>query len=496
VIENSDTARDEGDGLKQAAASGVRHTGVASIAIVVIGLINTAVLGRLLGPEAFGLFAMVMVYMGFAVMLSDMGLPEALIQRKEPTREALASLYWLNVALGVLMYGVSVVSAPWVAAGFGAPELAELIPVGALAIPIGALASQFAVLAKRELRFKLIAAIQVAMALLGLGVALISAVVFDQGVWSFVWGTLASSVLSAGCYLAYGLKSFGFPGFHFAWRDLKGYLSFGTYCLGSNALNYANTNVDQMLIGALFGAQVLGYYRLAINLVFQPINRLNPMITQVAFPVFSKIQDDTRRIRTGFLKIIRVLTLIDSPIFIGVALVAPVAVPLVMEDRWLPAVPLIQVLVFYGLIRAMSSAAGAVIMAKGKADWTFHWNLAVFALVPLTIYLAARTGDVLMVAWALVGLQAVLWVFNYRFILRRLLGSFLFDYLKAFGPPALSALGMGVCVLGVRTLLPDGVSLLNLGVQVATGVVAYSVLIWIFMRTDVNETLRLALGRR
>ena len=75
-----------------------------------------------------------------------------------------------------------------------------------------------------------------------------------------------------------------------------------------------------------------------------------------------------------------------------------------MEGR-----PLIQVLVFYGLIRALSSAAGGVIMAKGKANWTFLWNLALFALIPLTIYLAARTGDVLMVAWALVVLQAVLW---------------------------------------------------------------------------------------
>ena len=222
----------EGDGLKQAAASGVRYAGLSSVSTIVVGFINTAVLGRLLGPEAFGLFAMVMVYMGFAVMISDMGLSEALIQRKEPTRGALASLYWLNVAMGVFMYGLSVVSAPWVAAGFGAPELASLIPVGALAIPIGALTSQYAVLANKELRFKLIATIQVAKAVLGLGVALVSAIAFNQGVWSFVWGTLSSSVFATVCYMAYGLGAFGFPGLHFAWRDLKGYLRFGAYLHG------------------------------------------------------------------------------------------------------------------------------------------------------------------------------------------------------------------------------------------------------------------------
>lgn len=486
----------EGDGLKQAAAGGVRYTSLSSVTTIVIGFINTAVLGRLLGPEAFGLFAMVMVYMGFAAMVSDMGLSEALIQRKEPTPQALASLYWLNVAMGVSIYAVSLICAPWVAAGFGAPELVGLIRVGALAIPIGASATLYAVLAKKELQFRFLAAVQVARAVLGFGVALISAIFFDQGVWSFVWGAVSSSVFAAACFMVYGLRSLGAPGLHFAWRDLRGYLRFGAYGLGANALNYGNTNVDQLLIGALFGPQVLGYYRVAINLVFQPLYRLNPMITQVAFPVFAKIQDDSPRMKAGFLKIIRLLTLIDAPIFIGLALVAPVAVPLVMGDEWLPAVPLVQVLVFYGLIRALPSASGGVIMAKGKADWAFHWNLALFCLIPLTIYVAARTGDVLTVAWALVGLQAFLWGFHYRVFLRSLLGSFFLGYVEAFGLPALLAAGMGACVLGVRALLPDEVSVLNLGAEVATGTVAYLGLIWLFMRRDVSETVRLAMGRK
>ena len=254
--------------------------------------------------------------------------------------------------------------------------------------------------------------------------------------------------------------------------------------------------MDQILIGALLGPQVLGYYRVAINLVFQPLNRLNPMITQVVFPVFSKIQDDIPRMKRGFLKVIRLLTLIDAPIFIGLALVAPVALPLVMGDAWLPAVPVVQVLVFYGMIRAVPSAAGGVILARGRADWTLHWNLALFVLIPVTICLAARTGDVLTVAWALVGLQALLWGFHYRFFLRSLLGSFLSAYVKAIGLPALLAFGMGACVLGVRTLLPAGKTFFNLGAEVATGTVAYLVLIWLFMRRDVRETLHMALGRR
>lgn len=486
----------EGDGLKQAAASGVRWAALASAATILAGVANTAVLGRLLGPEAFGLFAMVMVYMGLAATVSDMGLSEALIQRKEPTREALASLYWLNVAMGVSIYGASVVSAPWIAAVFGAPELASLIRVGALAIPIGASTSQYGVLANKGLRFGFVAVVQVARAVVGLGVALFSAIAFDQGVWSFVWGTLSGSLLAAVCFMVYGLRSFGFPGLHFAWRDLRGYVSFGAYALGANALNYANTNVDQLLIGALFGPPVLGYYRMALNLVFQPLLRLNPMITQVAFPVFSKIQDDIPRMKAGFLRIIRLLTLIDAPILIGFALVAPLAVPLAMGDSWLPAVPLIQVLAFYALIRAVPSASGGVIMAKGKADWTFHWNLALFTLIPITVYLAARTGNILMVAWALVGLQAFLLGFHYWVFLRGLLGGFLSAYVKAIALPALLAFGMGACVLGVRVVLPETVTLFNLWAEVVTGAVAYLGLIWLFMRHDVTETLRLAAGKR
>ena len=484
-----------GSDLKSQAVRGVRFTGMATAVAAVTAFVQTAVLGRLLGPEPFGLMAMVLVYMGFANLITMMGISEALIQRKDPTRGELASLYWLNVALGGAIFLLTLALTPWLAGFFKAPELEALIPVTALILLVAPFGTQFDALARKELRFGFLAGVQVAEAVITFLVSVTAAAVFGLGVWSLVWGKLAGVGMRTVWNVGYGLRHFGFPGFHFTVRELKGYLRFGLFRVGANAVNYGNSNVDQLLIGSLLGPQVLGYYRMAVNLVLQPIRQLNPMLTRVAFPVFVKIQDDTDRLRNGFLKMIRLLVLIDAPIFIGLAAVAPVAVPLVLGEQWLPAVPLIQILVFYGMLRALPNACGSVIMAKGRADWTFYWNVALMFLIPPVVYLAAQSGNAVTVASALVGLQSVLLFAHYAVYIRNLLGRCLFDYLRAFGVPMVMAVLMGVGVWAIGTVLPVDGLVLKLAVQVASGVILYLLLAWLFVRADATEAVNLALNR-
>jgi len=481
--------------LKFMAARGVRYSGLSTSTVTLVGFLQTAILGRILGPGAWGLMAMVYLCTGFAGMFAEMGLADALIQRKNPTRRQLAGLYWLNVGSGTAMYLLTVAAAPWIAIWFSQPELRVLLPVAALPLAFGAWGSQFAVLANKHLHFRFLAVVRSVAAVLGFGVALVSAAWLDQGVWSLVWGSLVGAAFTTVANIVYGLRRFGFPGFRFRFDELKGYISFGAYGLGSNLLNYANSNADQFVIGTLLGPQVLGYYRMAVNLVLQPILQINPMLTRVAFPVFSRIQEDTARMQRGFLKMIRLLMMVDGPIFFGLALVSPVAVPLIMGDQWLPSVPLIQVLVFYGMIRSIASAGGSVIMAKGKANWAFFWNLALTFLVPPVVYLAARGGDAVTVAWSLVALQVVLWGFSYFYFLRRLLGPFLLRYVWAFGLPVLVSAGMAVVVLGVAWAATGMDAMVRLVGEIAAGAIAYLLLASVFMRNDATEAIRLALGR-
>jgi len=393
--------------LAQSAARGVRWTTLSMLLITMTQMIRLMVLGRILGPESFGLLAMMLVVTGFAELLSQMGLSEALIQRPAPTHNELSSLYWLNIALGGLLYVTLLLATPLIATLYSTPQLEQLLPWVVLVFLISPWGIQFKALLQKQLHFRPLAIIEILAALVGTVLAIVLAWQ-GYGVWSLVWGQLAQSTVMTLSLVLVGWQRQMLPGFYFNYASVKPYLSFGLHLLGSNILNYFNSRTDQLVVGVLLGSQALGYYSMAFNLVLQPISRINPVLTQVAFPVLTKVRSDKVRLKRGYFRMLNLLSSINAPILIGVAAVAPLLIPLALGDQWLPIVPLIQVLALFALIRSTGNAGGSLILACGRADLAFYWNLVLFAFIPLAVVVGAIIGALQGIAWTLLGLQLLL----------------------------------------------------------------------------------------
>ncbi|MFH1532764.1 MAG: MOP flippase family protein [Pseudomonadota bacterium] len=483
------------ESFKTQATSGVRWSSLTTVVTTVLQFVRVAVLACLVGPEAFGQMAMVLIVIGFAQLLSDMGLAAAVIQRKTPTREHLASLYWLNVSAGVIVYSVTFVAAPWIAAGFGVPELTSLVRVAALSFVIGAAGALFHTLLVKALRFDRIAGVSIPSEVVN-GLVAIACALLGLGVWSLVWGSLAAAVIRTGLLVINAAQRGDLPRLHFRWRDTRGYLGFGLYEVGSSALNLFNSRVDQMVIGVLLGPVTLGYYNIALRLAMEPIQKLNPILTQVAFPIFSRVQDDTELLRRGFLKMARLLMFVNAPALITLAATASLIVPLIVGEEWRPAVRLIQVLAFYTLIRSLVNSGGSVIIAKGKANWAFYWNIALTVVIPPVIYLSGRTGDAVNVCYALVATQATLFLCHYTYFIRRLLGPCLLQYVTEAGRPVLLALIAGLTGGAVAILLDGLPAPLLLAIEITLIGGAYLALSWTFNRSPIIELLSFLPARR
>jgi len=260
-------------------------------------------------------------------------------------------------------------------------------------------------------------------------------------------------------------------------------------------LNAVNSRLDRFLVGVLFGAEPLGFYNMALNLVVQPVYTIGPILTRVAFPVLSRVQDDNERMKRGWFTMLKVISSIQAPILVGIAVVAPSAIPLVLGERWTPIVPLVQILAFYALIRSFGNAAGSMILAKGRTDMSLYWNLLATIVMPLVIFLAAYFGSVVTLAWTLLGTQIAFFVAFYLLITRRLLGPCLGGYLRAVGIPVLMAAGMAASVLVVNQLLSAQPQLTLLVAEVATGVLTYVALYLLFDRASLREHFKLFLAR-
>lgn len=468
--------------LKSLAVQGVRWNTLSSVVVFALGAMQAIVVARALDPHALGLMAIVSIVTGLAWQVAQVGISEAIVQRREISDKQMSSLYWFNVLAGIAAFLALRLVTPWLASLFKMPELRVLLPVSSLSLLAGAVSVQFQSLARRGLRFSFVAVVDVSRSVIASSVVIVSVVLFQQGVWSLVWGLLAGSVIQAAMYVWFGMKSNSLPSFSFRPKEISEIAIFGLYRLGAMLLNYLNSQVDQLTIGALLGPEQLGYYNLVSNMTTKPVAVINPAITSVAFPVFSRIQDDVVMLKKGLLKMLKILSWINAPLLIGFSVMAPVAVPYLFGKQWLPAIPLAQILPLCALLRSYANASGSLLWAKGLASWSFYFNLSVLLICPPVIYVAAMGGSTVCVAWALLLLQAVLAGYLYWAIYRRILGPFWKELVPVLGTPVLYSAIMGGFAGLSTILLADRPLYARFFFGIVVGGIVYGTAILMFQR--------------
>ncbi|WP_121628876.1 MOP flippase family protein [Poseidonibacter antarcticus] len=427
--------------LKQKAISGVKWTTFSTVITTVLQLLQLAILARFLEPTAFGLMALVMVVIGFSQAFLDMGISNAIIHKQEITKDQLSTLYWVNVLAGFLLFLIIIVIAPFVAEFYKEPELTELIFIVALTFIIQPFGQQFMVLWQKEMRFSEIAKIDIVNKSISLVVSVYLAYK-GFGVYALVYGTLAGIVSQTVQFMYKGLKEYR-PSFVFKLSEIKEFLSFGAYQMGEKTINYFNFQIDTILIGKLLGMEALGIYTIAKQIIMRPAQIINPIITKVTFPTMSKVQDDTIRLKNIYLKTINYLSSINFPIYAFIFVFAHEIVMLMFGEKWLEAVYIMQILSIWGAIRSTGNPIGSLLLAKGKANWGFWWNLGLFFYVPIGIYIGSNWGLV-GISWTLVILMISLIIPNWYFLIRPLCQAQFIEYHKEIFIPAFLSFTAGL----------------------------------------------------
>ncbi len=471
--------------LRAQTASAVKWTMVASTVVAGSEILRNIVLARFLFPVDFGLMAMVTIVIGLAQMYCDMGMSAAVIYRQDATDDQLSSLYWLNIFSGWTVFAVVWLSTPLITKFYNEPRLPLLLKAVAVVFLITPVCSQFENLLQKELAFDFLAKRDICTSACQTVVAVTFAAL-GFGVWSLVYGYLINAALRAGLLVHVGFTRYR-PRFHFKTSDLKGYLSFGLFQLGERTAFYLSQRSDQVMIGSLLGAQALGYYSFAFNLAAQPLSRINPILTKVAFPAFSRVQDDVVRLRRGYMKLVGILTTFNAPLLIGLAAVAPWAVPTIFGAKWTPAVVLVQILSFLTLLRSINNPIGSVQYAKGRADLGFLWHTMTLIFSVPVIYLGCRTGQVTSVALWLLIFQVCLAVPLYLLMVRPLLGKCAMDYARVILRPTAVALAMGLAVLTFASVFNTLPMKIEFAVQVLLGALVYLTLLYAFHREAIVD---------
>ncbi len=459
------------ESLKQQAFGSMQWTAASSAYVSVLQVVQIAVLAYFLSPEEIGTMTMLLLTIWLTQAFSDGGMSPAIIHRQDVAQGLLNTIYALNVGFAVVLYFLLNLLSHPLSVVFGQPVLPVYFPVAMLVVIIAAFGTQFRIIMAKHLRFDIIARHEAATASTYFVVSVVLAGL-GFGVWSMVTGYVAGATLGSLVLIFYGSRYWK-PSRHFAVAGLSGFLHFGKFQVGERVLTFFNSRLDQLLIGALIGPQALGIYTIAHNFVISPTVRINQIISNVMFPVFARIQEEAQTLRNGYLKLVKVVTIINTPVLLGMLLVAPLFIPIFFDPRWHESIYILQILSIYSLIRSTGSPAGSLQLAKGRADLGFKWNLSLLVVTAPCIYIGAQWAGLTGVAWALLLLHVFLLAPYWILMIRPLIGPPGRDYFvaifQAFFPGLLMALG----VLAISNLPVFPYNGLKLGVMILSGIVLF-----------------------
>ena len=376
--------------LKNRALSGVRWTAFSSISRAALQFAQLAILARLLMPSDFGLMALLVAITSFLKIFADAGVSNAIIHRQDISDKQLSSLYWLNVSLSLLIALILVSVSNVIANWYDQPELKYMLWMAATSLLVTALAQQLSIVAQKRLWFKPLSIIELVSALAGFSIGVISALA-GAGVYSLVMVMLGTSITSTILLWVFVSKGWR-PELRMHFHEIKTFLKFGAYMMGNNLANTFNSQVDVLLGTKLLGAQAIGLYSVPKNLNLRIAGIINPIVTKVGMPVMAESQGDLNLLKRIYLKTMLMTASVNFPIYLSLAVFSPEVVGVLLGPKWEESTVLLQIFSIWALFRSTGNPIGSLLMARGRADLSFNWNILWLLILPPTIWYGSQFG--------------------------------------------------------------------------------------------------------
>lgn len=436
----------------------------------IVSWCSTLIVIRLLAPHDYGLFAMAQVMLVLLSTMNGWGLASALIREAEVSeerlRQTLGMLILLNGGLALTQF----LAAPLVALWFGQPEVADLLRVLSLlylAVPFCAL--PHAILSRR-MDFRRPAQVRLAAALTGAATALTGAL-SGWGVWTLVAAPLVMIVTEA-IGMTWAARSPIRPIFRFS--GVGHIAGFGGVMTVTQLFWFVQSQADVMIAGRVLDAHMLGVYTTGLFLAQLLASKFVPPINEVAYAAYSRQQADGQESAgaAALLATIRLVMLVALPAYAGMAVVAPVLVPVLLGEQWVEIVPLLPILSAAMAMMTLQILFAPATNARGVPGMALKIAMLGSVVMPCAFLIGSQWG-VIGFAWGWVGGMGVLTAATVRFS-GGLIGLRTGGLMRAIAPPLAAALAMAAGVAGLMALLPpDRMPLLALMLAVPLGVVLY-----------------------
>lgn len=349
--------------LKKQAVSGVIWTFLQQFSIQLINFVVQIILARLLMPEAFGLIAMLSVFISLGQMLMDSGMTSSLIRTKTPDQLDYSTVFVTNLVVSIAVYALVYFSAPLIGKFYNQEILIAILRVYAISFVIRSFVAVHVAKLTKEMNFKLQMKLQVPSTIIGAVVGVCLAYL-GYGVWSLVWLNLTQTIV-------FTLQNWMFikwkPSFIFNKRRFQYHFNFGYKMTFSGVLDTVYNDAYNIVIGKMFSPATVGFYSQAENLRLFPVKQLSTVMNKVTYPLFSSLKNDDQ-LKSAYRLSMRLILFAVVPLMLLLIVIAEDLFLLLLGDKWLPSVPYFQILAIASIFRPIGVYNLNILKVKGKSD--------------------------------------------------------------------------------------------------------------------------------
>lgn len=421
---------------------GVKWTTVVTISQSLVRLFQVSILTRFLLKEDFGTIAIATLFVGFTDLFSDMGISIGIMHKQNITKNEYSSLFWLNVFTGLFLTVVLLLIAPIISAAYNDDSLTNIIQLLSLNIFISSFGLQHQTIQRKKLNFKFISLVGILVSVLTMFVAVYLAY-SGYGVYSLVYSTMFSCIVSSAIYCIYGLIKDNNIRWHFNFKDTKYFLKIGGFDIASTMLDYFCREFDTIIISTMLGKEVLGLYSLCKKIIAMAYKILTSVLSRVLTPVFAKFQVDMDDLKSKYLRLIKILSIINFPVFALITMASPVILMVLYGDNYVDGMWVVSLLAPSYALLSVASVCGSLQVALGRTDIGFYWTVYRILTNCLFIYIGAF--------FSIEGIALSLLVYNilniypfWRIQLKSMLHISLNDYVSTLKVPFIISFSLAI----------------------------------------------------
>ena len=363
---------------------GAMNSGTTQLLNLVIGIS----LGRLIGPAEYGIVGVLNIFTLIAGNLQSSGFSQGLVNLKSPQASDYNSVFWFNILSSFGIYAVLFFASPLIATYVHDPNMTKLARFVFLSFVISSFGiAHNAYMTKNMMNREL--AIVGAIALVCSGGVSITLAFLGFSYWSLAWQQIIYiAVLNLGRYYFVSWH----PSFHFTFEPVKRMFNFSVKVLITNIVNTVSNNILTLIFGGLYPLKVVGDYSQANKWNTMANSFVANAVGQVAQPVLASVNEERGREVRVFRKMMRFTAFLSFPAMFGLAIVSREFILITIKEKWIDAIPLLQMLCIGGAFVPFYTMYQNVALSNGRSDIYMRCNVIQIILQLAIIAFCYRLG--------------------------------------------------------------------------------------------------------